>query len=226
VELRILAHVSGDPALVGAFERGEDVHASTAARIYNVPIEQVNGDKRRVAKTTNFGIIYGQGAFGLSQQTGMNQAQASEFIGKYFAAYPQVKAWLDATRVRAARQGYVETLLGRRRYFPELTGEAKVNFNVRQAAERQAINAPIQGTAADIIKIAMIRLYDALRKQGLRSRMILQVHDELVLEAPEDEVEAAARLTKETMESAFELSVPLKVDVCAGKNWDEMESLP
>ena len=224
VELRILAHVSQDPALLAAFARGEDVHASTASRIYNVPIAQVTPEMRRVAKTTNFGLMYGQGAFGLSQQTGMSQSEASDFIGKYFAAYPQVKAWLDHTRSVAARQGYVETLLGRRRYFPELQGNARTNYNVRQAAERAAINAPIQGTAADIIKIAMIRLHAALRERRLRSRMILQVHDELVLEAPEDEVETAARLTRETMEGAFPLAAPLKADVAIGQNWDEMES--
>jgi DNA polymerase-1 len=226
VELRILAHVSKDPALLGAFARGEDVHASTAARIYNVPIDQVTPEMRRVAKTTNFGLMYGQGAFGLSQQTGMSQSEASDFIAKYFAAYPQVKAWLDNTRSIAARQGYVETLLGRRRYFPELQSEARTNYNVRQAAERAAINAPIQGTAADIIKIAMIRLHAALQERRLRSRMILQVHDELVLEAPEDEVATAARLTKEMMEGAFTLDAPLKADVSVGQNWDEMESLP
>ncbi|MCC7355978.1 MAG: DNA polymerase I, partial [Anaerolineae bacterium] len=225
VELRILAHVSKDPVLLGAFARGEDVHASTAARIYNVPIDQVTKDMRRVAKTTNFGLMYGQGAFGLAQQTGMSQGDASEFIGKYFAAYPQVKAWLDNTRSVAARQGYVETLLGRRRYFPELQSEARSNFNVRQAAERAAINAPIQGTAADIIKIAMIRLHAALQERKLRSRMILQVHDELVLEAPEDEVATAGRLTEEMMEGAFTLDAPLKADVSVGQNWEEMESL-
>ena len=225
VELRILAHVSKDPALLGAFARGEDVHASTAARIYNVSIDQVTKDMRRVAKTTNFGLMYGQGAFGLSQQTGMGQSGASDFIAKYFAAYPQVKAWLDNTRSVAARQGYVETLLGRRRYFPELQSEARSNYNVRQAAERAAINAPIQGTAADIIKIAMVHLHDALQKQHLRSRMILQVHDELVLEAPDDEAETAARLTAEMMEGALTLDAPLKADVAVGPNWDEMESL-
>ena len=180
---------------------------------------------RRVAKATNFGLMYGQSAFGLAQQTKMAQGEAREFIQKYFEAYPQVKAWLDDLRVQAGQQGYVETLLGRRRYFPELSGQAGGSHNVRQAAERAAINAPIQGTAADIIKIAMIRLHEELRARGARSRLILQVHDELVLEVPEEERVEMVTLVKETMEGAFELDAPLKVDVAVGQNWEQMESV-
>ena len=225
VELRVLAHVSHDLALLEAFRQGEDIHASTAARIHHVSMDEVTSEMRRVAKATNFGLMYGQSAFGLAQQTKMAQGEAREFIQKYFEAYPQVKAWLDDLRVQAGQQGYVETLLGRRRYFPELSGQAGGSHNVRQAAERAAINAPIQGTAADIIKIAMIRLHEELRARGARSRLILQVHDELVLEVPEEERVEMVTLVKETMEGAFELDAPLKVDVAVGQNWEQMESV-
>ncbi len=224
VELRILAHVSQDPTMLEAFRRGEDIHASTAAKVYGIPIEEVTSEQRRVAKAVNFGLMYGQSAYGLAQQTGMDQDQAARFIEAYFKTYPKVKEYLDRTRREAAERGYVETLLGRRRYFPELQ-RPHVSHNVRMAAERAAINAPIQGTAADIIKIAMIRLHQALKAAGMRSRMILQVHDELVLECPRDEVADAAALVKEKMEGAFELDAPLKVDVEVGPNWYDLEPL-
>ncbi len=224
VELRILAHVSQDPTMLAAFARGEDIHASTAARVYGIPLHEVTSEQRRVAKAVNFGLMYGQGAYGLAQQTGMEQDRAAEFIATYFKTYPQVKQYLDRTRRQAREQGYVETLLGRRRYFPELQNRRTPN-NVRQALERAAINAPIQGTAADIIKIAMIRLHEALRARGLHSRMILQVHDELVLECPEEELAGVAALVREIMEGAFKLDAPLKVDVEAGPNWYDLARL-
>ena len=224
VELRIVAHASRDPNLLGAFERGEDVHASTAAAVYGVPLAEVTKAMRARAKTVNFGLVYGQGAYGLAQQTGMTTSEATEFISRYFTIYAQVKTYLDSLRVQASQVGYVETLLGRRRYFPELAPSAKTPFNVRQGLERAAINAPIQGTSADIIKLAMIRLAQRLLEAGLRARMILQVHDELVLEAPEAEIDRAVALVREVMSNAFTLCIPLKVDVEVGPNWLETEA--
>ncbi|MDH7484669.1 MAG: DNA polymerase I [Anaerolineae bacterium] len=223
VELRVMAHISQDPGLLAAFRRGEDIHASTAAAVLGVPLDQVTPEMRRIAKGVNFGIMYGQGPYGLSQQTGMSQEEATQFIRTYFATYPKVKEYVDRTRAQARQQGYVETLLGRRRYFPELGLRSKAHNNVRQAAERAAINMPIQGTAADIIKIAMIRLHQALQERGLHSRMILQVHDELVLEVPNEELPAVAPLAKRLMEEAFKLDAPLKVELKVGENWLEME---
>ena len=222
VELRVMAHVSGDRGLLEAFARDEDIHASTAAAIMGVPLTDVTSDMRRVAKAVNFGLSYGQTAYGLAGATGLTQAEAEDFIKAYFERFPKVREYIDLTKARATRQGYVETLLGRKRYFPELLPGSKATHNVRQAAERMAINAPIQGTAADIIKIAMIRLHRALQEQGLRARMTLQVHDELVVEAPNEEAEAVKSLVRQVMENAFELQVPLKVDLKVGQNWEEM----
>ena len=225
VELRVMAHVSQDAGLLSAFARGEDIHSSTAAAILNVPLSQVNSDQRRLAKAVNFGLSYGQTAFGLAQATGLTQPEAENFIRAYFERFPRVREYIDQTKALATRQGYVETLLGRRRYFPELQPGSRTTHNVRQSAERMAINAPIQGTAADIIKIAMIRLHDALRAERLQSRMILQVHDELILEAPDGELEAAGELAREVMEGAFELDAALKVDLSMGQNWLEMQKV-
>jgi DNA polymerase-1 len=223
VELRIMAHISQDPTLLEAFRRGEDIHTSTAAAIMGVPAEAVTLEMRRLAKSVNFGLSYGQGSHGLAQQTGLSHEEADRFIKNYFARYPQVKEYIERTKRQANEQGYVETLLGRRRYFPELKRE-KVRGHIAAAAHRMAINAPIQGTAADILKIAMLHLYQALHERNLKSRMILQVHDELVLEVPEDEIDTVAPLVKEIMEGAFQLDVTLKVDVKVGKNWLEMEA--
>jgi DNA polymerase-1 len=227
VELRVMAHIAQDPGLLGAFEREEDIHASTAATVQGISISEVTKEQRRIAKSVNFGLSYGQSAYGLAQQTGMNQEEARQFIKTYFEKYPGVREYIDRTKARAAEQGYVETLLGRRRYFPNL---ATMRGPERGRAEREAINMPIQGTAADIIKIAMIRLHQALQEGEYRSRMVLQVHDELVLEAPDDEIETVVPLVREVMSNAFvpegpmaELSVPLKVDVEVGQNWLEME---
>jgi len=222
VELRIMAHISQDPTLLEAFRRGEDIHTSTAAAIMGVPTEAVTPEMRRLAKSVNFGLSYGQGSHGLAQQTGLSHEEADRFIKTYFAQYPNVKEYIEHTKRQAKEQGYVETLLGRRRYFPELKRE-QVRGHIVAAAHRMAINAPIQGTAADILKIAMIRLHQALHERNLKSRMTLQVHDELVLEVPKDEIDTVALLVKEIMEGAFRLDAPLKVDVKVGVNWLEME---
>jgi len=222
VELRVMAHISGDEGLLGAFARGEDVHASTASAILDVPLAEVTPDMRRLAKAVNFGLSYGQTAYGLARATGLTQAEAEDFIKAYFERFPKVREYIDRTKALATRQGYVETLLGRRRYFPELLPGSQATHNVRQAAERMAINAPIQGTAADIINIATIRLHRALQEQGFRARMILQVHDELVVETPDEELETVAPLIRTTMEKAFQLDAPLKADLKVGQNWEEM----
>jgi DNA polymerase-1 len=220
VELRVMAHIAPAPGLLGAFERGEDIHAATAAAVRGVPLAEVTKDQRRIAKSVNFGLSYGQSAFGLAQQTGMSREEATQFIKTYFEKYPGVREYIERTKRQAAEQGYVQTLLGRRRYFHNL---AAMRGPERGRAEREAINMPIQGTAADIIKIAMKRLHKVLHERGLRARMLLQVHDELVLEAPDDEMEVVVSLVREVMGGAFELSVPLKVDVEVGQNWLDME---
>ncbi|OQA22003.1 MAG: DNA polymerase I [Chloroflexi bacterium ADurb.Bin360] len=223
VELRVMAHVSQDPALISAFMRDEDIHARTAASVFGVPLSEVTYDMRRIAKAVNFGLIYGQGAFGLSGQIGVSVPKAEDFISRYFAQFPKVRAFMEQVQRDAAQNGYVETLLKRRRYFPELAPDSRANVNQRQAAQRMAINTPIQGTAADIIKLAMLRLHAALLQGGLRSRLILQVHDELVVETPKAEVPQVVALVRECMEKAFELRVPLKVDVEVGVNWEDMQ---
>ncbi|MFQ5614347.1 MAG: DNA polymerase I [Anaerolineae bacterium] len=221
VELRILAHIADDPGLLAAFERDEDIHAATAAAVLGIPLQDVDKDQRRVAKAVNFGLAYGQTAFGLARSTGMSQDEARAFINTYFEQYPGVKRYIEDTRELAARQGYVETLLGRRRDFSNL---ANLSGPQRGRAEREAINMPIQGTAADIIKLAMIDLHAALDDGGFQARMLLQVHDEIVLEAPEAELEAVVPLVHRVMSQAFALKVPLKVDVEVGYNWLEMEA--
>jgi DNA polymerase-1 len=222
VELRVLAHISGDPAMLSAFARGEDIHASTAAAIYGVPLVEVTRDQRRVAKMTNFAISYGVTGYGLSERTELSPEEAEAFIQTYFRTYPKIKEYIDRTQEQARQEGYVETLLGRRRYFPELSTKTRVHRQVREAAYRMAINAPIQGTAADILKVAMNRLWRELKARGLLSRMILQVHDELVLEVPEAELSQVAPLVVATMEGAYRLDAPLKVDAKVGHNWLEM----
>jgi len=221
VELRLLAHLSGDPAFVEAFERGGDIHRQTAAIIFGVPQEQVTAEMRARAKTINFATIYGQGPFALARQLGISQEEAKEFIHQYFQRFAGVRAWLDQTVADGRRKGYVETLFGRRRYIPELQDK---NFNVRAFGERTATNSPLQGSAADLIKIAMIRIAAALREQRLATRMVLQVHDELVFEVPESEQEAARELAKRHMEGAAELRVPLVVSLGMGRNWVEAKS--
>jgi DNA polymerase-1 len=224
VELRIVAHMAGDEAMIEAFRAGQDIHATTAAAIYNETIDQVTRDQRRHAKAINFGLIYGMSPFGLTRTTDLTLAEAENFVAAYFDRFPGIKLYLDETRRLAAKQGFVETLLGRRRYFPGLQNQT--NYNIRSREEREAINAPIQGSAADIMKIAMIRVNQALAESDLDARMLLQVHDELVLECPVKALEPTARLVRKVMEDAFELSVPLETDARQGANWGEMRAVP
>ncbi|HMD87979.1 MAG TPA: DNA polymerase I [Anaerolineaceae bacterium] len=223
IELRIVADMSGDQAMLAAFRANEDIHAATAAAIYNQPLDQVSKEQRRHAKAINFGLIYGMSAFGLSRTTDLTLAESEDFVKAYFLKFPGVKSYLDGMRKLAARQGYVETLLGRRRYFPNLRGQS--NQNLRNREEREAINAPIQGTAADIIKLAMIRLPAALAAENLQSRLILQVHDELVLECPRDELLDAARVVQSVMENAYPLSIPLLTEARWGENWGNLQPI-
>ena len=221
IELRIVAHMSGDPSMLAAFRQGQDIHAATAAAIYNIPLEQVTKEQRRHAKTINFGLIYGMSAFGLSNSTDLTLGEAENFVKAYFQQFPGVKAYLDEMRHSAARLGYVETLLGRRRYFPNLKNPT--NANVRNREEREAINAPIQGTAADFIKIAMIRLPAALAAHQLKARLLLQVHDELMLECPVNELTPTVQVVKETMENAYPISIPLETEARYGQNWGSLK---
>jgi DNA polymerase-1 len=218
VELRLLAHFSHDEGLREAFHRGDDIHRQTAAEVWQVAPEDVSGDQRARAKAVNFGIIYGLSSFGLATQLGIATAEAQETITTYFARYPGVRAFIDETIAAAKRDGAVRTLLGRRRALPDLQSR---NRTLRQAAERMAVNTVIQGTAADLIKRAMLAVSAALHESGSRARMILQVHDELVLEAPEREAESVAARTREAMEGVWSLAVPLRVDVGIGRNWRE-----
>jgi DNA polymerase-1 len=218
IELRLMAHLSKDPAFVAAFQAGGDIHRQTASVIFGVPLEQVTGEMRSRAKTINFGTIYGQGPFALARQLGITQDEAKNFITQYFERFAGVRAYLDHQVKLAREQGYVETLFGRRRYIPEIKDK---NFNLRAFAERTAQNTPLQGSAADLIKLAMVDIHRTLEAEALRARLLLQVHDELVLEAPEVEVERVAALVKEHMEGAAMLDVPLVVDVGVGSNWLE-----
>ncbi len=218
IELRILAHLSEDETLVDAFLNDIDVHSRTASEIFDVPLEEVTSEQRRVAKTVNFGVIYGQTPFGLSASLGIPRWEAEQYITNYFVRHPGVQSYQTDVLARATREGYVQTMFGRKRPLPELQSKA---HNMRQLGERMAVNTPIQGTAADIIKLAMIRLDRMLEKKGLATRMLLQVHDELVLEAPRGEAEQASALIREAMEEAAELRVPLKVDLGTGANWAE-----
>lgn len=224
IELRIVAHMSQDKAMIEAFKADQDIHTTTAAAIYNVAPTDVTPSMRRHAKAVNFGLIYGMSPFGLSRTTDLTLAEAEDFVETYFKRFPGVRSYLDHIRRQAAEQGYVETLLGRRRYFPQLIkGNVKVSEQAKARAEREAINAPIQGTAADIIKIAMLRLPKTLNEKGLAARMLLQVHDELVLECPQEELQSTAKIVKEVMRQAYELCIPLKTDSKAGYNWAQME---
>jgi len=223
VELRILAHITQDEALLEAFRQGLDIHRATAAAVYRVPLEEVTFKQRQFAKNVNFGIIYGMGAYRLARESDLTLAEAENYIREYFERFPGIRDYLERTKMQARQQGYVETLFGRRRYFPIFQARARTNPEMVARAEREAINHPIQGTAADIIKLAMIALHRRLREGGYQARIILQVHDELLLEAPEEEVEEVRRLVVETMSQTFELDAPLKVDVSVGRNWLELK---
>ena len=218
IELRIMAHFSGDRGLLSAFREGRDIHRATAAEIFGISELEVTPRQRRPAKVINFGLIYGMSAFGLARQLGVDRATAQEYIDRYFARYPGVRSFMDGIRERARKQGYVETLFGRRLHLPEIRSR---NAARRQYAERTAVNAPMQGTAADLIKIAMVRIDRWIREEGRGVRMIMQVHDELVFEVPEERLEETARVVRGAMTGAGRLDVPLVVDIGAGDNWDE-----
>jgi DNA polymerase-1 len=220
IELRILAHLSDDPVLQDAFRQGQDIHRRTASEMFQVPLDLVTPELRNRAKAINFGIIYGISDFGLANNTGVTRQEAAEFIQQYFRQYPRIKAYMDATLEFARREGYVQTLLGRRRYLPDI---ASRNYARRQYAERMAMNTPIQGTAADLIKVAMVRLERAFQEAGLKSSMVLQVHDELIWDVVPEEQETVERLAVAIMSSALPLSVPLQVDVKCGPHWDALE---
>ena len=216
IELRLLAHMSGDENLIQAFRQNQDIHRSTASLVFHTPFEEVTDLQRRNAKAVNFGIVYGISAFGLSQDLDISRGEAQEYIDSYFETYPRIKAFLDQTVADAKANGYTRTLFGRIRPIPDLSSS---NFMQRQFGERVAMNAPIQGTAADIIKIAMIRVHDRLLKEGYKSRLILQVHDELLIETVESEKDAVIALLEEEMHKAADLDVELEVGTEFGYNW-------
>ncbi|GED34571.1 DNA polymerase I [Brevibacillus centrosporus] len=218
IELRILAHISGDENLIDAFQKGMDIHTRTAMDVFGVEEGEVTSLMRRQAKAVNFGIVYGISDYGLSQNLNITRKEAGDFIERYFSVFSGVKLWMEEIVKQAKQDGFVTTLLNRRRYLPDIRSS---NFNLRSFAERTAMNTPIQGTAADVIKLAMIRMQDSLQEKGLKSRMLLQVHDELVFEVPQDELEMMKQLVPEVMESALKLDVPLKVDVSFGHTWYE-----
>jgi len=218
IELRILAHMSGDKKLIEAYNREQDIHRITASEVFHIPFEEVTSIQRRNAKAVNFGIVYGISSFGLSQGLSISRKEAKEYIDKYFDTYPQVKVFLDQLVADAKEKGYVTTMFGRRRPVPELQSG---NFMQRNFGERVAMNAPIQGTAADIMKVAMIRVHDRLHEENLKSRLLLQVHDELLVEAYEEEVEAVKTILAEEMKAAAKLSIKLEIDMSTGTNWYE-----
>jgi DNA polymerase-1 len=216
IELRLMAHFSQDPHLVQAFRSGQDIHAATAAKIFNVPIEEVTKDQRRQAKTANFGIIYGISAFGLAQQLDCSRSEAKALIDGYFAAFPGVIDYIERQKELARRQGYAVTLFGRKRYLPDIVSH---NATVRSFAERNAVNSPIQGTAADIIKMAMVTIHQRLKEEGLKAQMIMQVHDELNFNVPENEVDRVREIVVSEMQNVVHLTVPLIADCGVGENW-------
>jgi DNA polymerase-1 len=214
----MMAHVCGDQGLREAFLNGEDIHATTAARVFRVDLKDVTKDMRRKAKEVNFGIMYGIGPFGLARRLEISQGEAKEIIERYFERFPKVREYIDSTIKQAQMDGFVSSLLGRRRYLPELKSR---NHNLRSNAERQAINMPIQGSSADMIKAAMVSIDRILLKEGLSSHMILQVHDELVFDIPKDEEESVRKIVTREMKEALKLSVPVEVEIGVGKNWLE-----
>ncbi len=216
IELRIIAALSGEPNMIESFKKNEDIHRSTAAKVFNVTLDEVNREQRSNAKTVNFGIIYGVSAFGLSQQTSLTRSESKELIDTYYATYPKLRDYIDNQIAFAREYGYVQTVSGRRRYLKDINSQ---NAVVRGGAERNAVNAPIQGSAADIIKIAMINIHQRLQKENLQTKMLLQVHDELVFDVPKTELEIVKLIIKEEMENAFQLAVPLVVEIGEGTNW-------
>jgi len=222
IELRVLAHISGDQRMIAAFNSGVDIHRQTASEVFQVPLDAVTPEQRSAAKAINFGIVYGISSFGLAKGTNLSRAQAQQYIDQYFTRYPQVKAYLDNIVKSAKEQGYVTTLLNRRRYLPDIKSK---NYQRRSFAERMAMNTPIQGSAADIIKMAMLKVDQSLRANNLRAQLLLQVHDELVLEVPEDEITLVAALIKQSMESVIELAVALEVEVKIGTDWENVKPM-
>ena len=218
IELRLLAHIAGDERMIAAFRSGEDIHTVTAAQVFGVEPEQVTHEMRRRAKAVNFGIVYGISAFSLSQDIGVPTSEAKEYMDRYFEKYSGVRAYMAQIVEQAKRDGYVSTILGRRRWLPELKSS---NHNLRAFGERVALNMPIQGTAADIMKLAMIHVRDRLLAEGLEGRLVLQVHDELIVECPEAEAENVKALLTEEMESVMDLAVPLTAEAHAGRTWAE-----
>jgi DNA polymerase-1 len=218
IELRIIAALSQEETMIDAFKHGEDIHASTASKVFGVPLNEVTREQRSNAKTVNFGIIYGVSAFGLSNQTDLSRGEAKDLIDTYYATYPKLRNFISEQVDFARDHGYVQTVLGRRRYLKDINSR---NAVVRGAAERNAVNAPIQGSAADIIKIAMIHIYNKLEKGNFKTKMLLQVHDELVFDVYKPELETIKTLVKTEMENAYKLSVPLVVDLGVGNNWLE-----
>jgi DNA polymerase-1 len=223
VELRIAAHMAQDEGMLAAFKAGQDIHAATAAAIYGVPLAAVTKEQRRHAKAINFGLIYGMSSFGLTRSTDLTLAEAEDFVEAYFQQFPGIKKYLDGIRDQASRQGYVETLLGRRRYFPGLVNPS--NQQIRNREEREAINAPIQGTAADIMKIAMLQVPEALKEAHLSAQILLQVHDEIVLESPQAELIQTSQLVQSVMEKAYHLDIPLKTEARSGPNWGALKPI-
>jgi len=219
IDLRALAHLSQDPSLIAAFISDEDIHATTASKLFGIPVTGVTSEMRRAAKTVNFGVIYGMSDYGLEQATELSREEASQFITLYFDRYPRVKEYIEATKEQARKLGYVQTVMGRRRFIPEINSP---NRQVREAAERMAINAPVQGSSADIIKVAMINIHREIKRRKLKSKMLLQIHDELLFEVPQEETGEMRSLVVELMSKAIKLCVPLKIDIKRGKNWGEM----
>jgi DNA polymerase I len=222
MELRLLAHFSGDEVLLQAFQEGMDIHRQTAAAVFDIHPELVSADMRRQAKVINFGIIYGMSPFGLAKQLGVGNRLAQDFIQRYFARHPKVKAYLDRTVIEARGRGWVTTLMGRRRQIPQIDSSNRL---VRQEAERSAVNTPLQGSAADIIKKAMLEVESALHQQGLKAQMLLQIHDELLLETPREQLPDTAKVVRRVMENVVSLKIPLVVDLRAGGNWGDLYSL-
>jgi DNA polymerase-1 len=216
IELRLMAAFSKDESMLEAFNAGRDIHATTAAKIFKVPLEEVTSDMRRKAKTANFGIIYGISAFGLAQRLSIPRGEAKEIIDAYFEEFPAVKGYMDGAIEKARKDEYVETILGRRRYLRDINSR---NMTMRNFAERNAINAPLQGSAADLIKVAMIHVYEWMKKEKLKSKMILQVHDELVFDAHKDEVDLLKKHIPGLMSNAIKLAVPIEVEVGVGSDW-------
>lgn len=218
IELRVLAHMSGDEKLIQAYKEAQDIHRITASQVFHIPFEEVTPLQRRNAKAVNFGIVYGISSFGLSQDLSITRKEAAQYIENYFETYPKIKGFLDSLVAQAKEQGYVSTMFGRRRPVPELKSS---NFMQRSFGERVAMNSPIQGTAADIIKIAMVRVNQRLKEENLRSRLILQVHDELLIETAVEEIQQVSAILEQEMKGAADLSVPLEIDMHTGKSWYE-----